>query len=121
MGVRLELKDFDRIGSHVPLLGMSCVHCYVRRISDKHAVNLAPSGEFLMEEFYYAGGLPVVLRELKKAGLLRTNAKTVSGRTIGEDVEAAENYNEKVIRYACCARSGTVSCSVTDIIMSASA
>ena len=52
-----------------------------------------------MEEFYYAGGLPVVMKELQKGGLLRSNAMTVSGRTIGENVAKAECYNPDVIRY----------------------
>src|SRR5690606_34957467 len=49
VGVPLSLDDFDHLGSHLPLL-----------------VNLMPSGEFLMEDFYYAGGLPAVIQELKK-------------------------------------------------------
>ena len=60
-------------------------------------VNLMPSGEYLMEDFYYAGGLPVVLRELGKAGLLHKNALTVSGDTIWNNVKAAKNRNPKVV------------------------
>ena len=62
-------------------------------------VNVRPGGDFLMEEFYYAGGLPVVLKELKKAKLLRADARTVSGHSIGENVAKAECYNPDVIRY----------------------
>ena len=51
----------------------------------------------LMEDFYYAGGLPVVLRELGKAGLLHKNALTVNGDTIWNNVKAAKNWNPKVI------------------------
>lgn len=76
--VPLELKDFDEIGSKIPLL-----------------VNLQPSGEYLMEEFAYAGGLPVVLSELR--GFLNNDALTVTGRTIGENNEDAPCYNEEVI------------------------
>ena len=57
-----------------------------------------PSGRFLMEDFYYAGGLPVVIKALGEHGLLHRDALTVSGRTIWEDVAAAENYDSRVIR-----------------------
>jgi L-arabonate dehydrase len=79
VGVDLKLADFE-LGSDVPCL-----------------LNLQPSGEFLMEDFYYAGGLPVVLRELGEAGLLHQDVVTVSGRTIWENVKNAECYNRKVI------------------------
>jgi len=78
LGVELTLDDFDRLGHDIPLL-----------------VNLMPSGKFLMEDFYYAGGLPVVLRELKEH--LHWDALTVNGRTIGENSEAAPCYNDEVI------------------------
>ena len=61
-------------------------------------VDLMPSGRFLMEDFYYAGGLPVVLRALDEAGLLNRDALTVNGRTIGENNADAENFNAEVIR-----------------------
>jgi dihydroxy-acid dehydratase len=79
VGVDLKLADFE-LGSDVPCL-----------------LNLQPSGEFLMEDFYYAGGLPVVLRELCEAGLLHKDVVTVNGRTIWENVKNAECYNRKVI------------------------
>jgi L-arabonate dehydrase len=79
--VPLGLDDWDRLGRGVPTV-----------------VDLMPSGRFLMEDFYYAGGLPVVIKALGEAGLLHRDALTVSGRTIWEDVADAENYNEKVIR-----------------------
>ena len=79
IGVQLRLDDFDDLIRDVPFL-----------------VNLQPSGEYLMEDFYYAGGLPVVMKELGE--VLHTNALSVSGRTLGENVARAVNYDEKVIR-----------------------
>ena len=76
--IPLELKDFDEIASKIPLL-----------------VNLQPSGKYLMEEFAYAGGLPVVLSELRRH--LNNDALTVTGRTIGENNEGAPCYDEEVI------------------------
>jgi dihydroxyacid dehydratase/phosphogluconate dehydratase len=57
-----------------------------------------PSGRFLMEDFYYAGGLPVVLKTLGEGGLLNKDALTVNGKTMWENVKDAENFNEEVIR-----------------------
>ena len=79
VGVQLRLDDFDDLIRDVPFL-----------------VNLQPSGEYLMEDFYYAGGLPVVMKELGE--LLHANALSVSGRTLGENVASATNYDEKVIK-----------------------
>lgn len=79
LGVQLRIDDFDDLIRDVPFL-----------------VNLQPSGEYLMEDFYYAGGLPAVMKEL--GGILHTNAPTVSGRTLGENVAGAKNYDEKVIK-----------------------
>lgn len=59
-------------------------------------MNLQPSGEFLMEDFCYAGGLPAVMREL--GSLLHADAVTVTGRTVGENVADAECWNREVIR-----------------------
>ncbi len=81
VGVPLSLDDWDRLGSGLPCL-----------------VNLLPSGEHLMEDFFYAGGVPVVLRELGEAGVLHRNALTVNGRTIWENVSQAECWNRDVIR-----------------------
>jgi L-arabonate dehydrase len=78
VGVELALADFDRLGHDVPLL-----------------VNLMPSGRFLMEDFYYAGGLPAVIREL--GGLIHQDALTVNGRTIGENNAEAPCWNRDVI------------------------
>ena len=80
IGVELDLEDWDRLGMEIPCL-----------------VNLMPSGEFLMEDFYYAGGLPVVLRQLGESGLLHRDAPTVNGQTIWENCAAAECFDENVI------------------------
>jgi dihydroxy-acid dehydratase len=63
-------------------------------------VNLQPSGSHLMEDFYYAGGLPVVLRELGESGLLHRDALTANGRTIWENNQGAQCWNRDVIRTA---------------------
>ena len=81
VGVPLTLDDWDRLGRDVPTI-----------------VNLMPSGKYLMEEFFYAGGLPVVIKTLHEGGLLNSDAITVSGKAIGEEVAAARNWNEDVIR-----------------------
>ncbi|MBS1794630.1 MAG: dihydroxy-acid dehydratase [Acidobacteria bacterium] len=78
IGVGLTLEDFDAIGSKIPLL-----------------VNLMPSGKFLMEDYFYAGGLPVVLNELD--GMLHGDCLTVNGKTIRENNEKAVCYNREVI------------------------
>ena len=80
VGVDLNLADWDRLGHDVPCM-----------------VNLMPSGEYLMEDFYYAGGLPVVLKQLEDKGLLHSDAMTVNGQTMGENIADAHNWNEKVI------------------------
>jgi dihydroxy-acid dehydratase len=80
VGVKLSLDDFDRLGRGV--------HCLV---------NLMPSGKFLMEDFYYAGGLPVVLRWLGEQGLLHRDARTANGKSIWENVRDAECWNDEVI------------------------
>ena len=79
MGVDFKLDDWDRLGREVPCL-----------------VNLMPSGKYLMEDFYYAGGLPAVIREL--GDLIRRDALTVNGKTIGENTADAPCYNRDVIR-----------------------
>lgn len=81
--VDFTLDDWDRCGRDVPTI-----------------VNLQPSGNYLMEEFFCAGGLPVVLRQLGEAGLLHKDALTVSGGAIWEEVAEAKNWNEDVIRPA---------------------
>jgi dihydroxy-acid dehydratase len=79
IGVPLTVDDFDRLASALPCL-----------------VNLQPSGKYLMEDFCYAGGLPAVLREILP--LLHRDALTANGRTIGENVADASNWNADVIR-----------------------
>lgn len=80
VGIDLSLDDWDRCGRDVPTI-----------------VNLMPSGKYLMEEFFYAGGLPVVLKRLGEAGLLYKDALTVSGETIWDEVKDVVNWNEDVI------------------------
>lgn len=79
MGVPLTLEDWDKLGREMPCLA-----------------NLQPSGQFLMEDFYYAGGLPAVLREILP--LLHRDVLTVNGRTLGENVAEAPCYNRDVIK-----------------------
>jgi len=79
IGVELTLEDWDRLGRGVPCL-----------------VNLMPSGKYLMEDFYYAGGLPAVIRDL--GDLIHREALTVSGKSIGENVEGAPCHNRDVIK-----------------------
>lgn len=81
VGIDLNLDDWDRLGRDVATI-----------------VNLMPSGKYLMEEFFYAGGLPVVLKRLGEAGLLHKDALTVSGETQWDQVKDARNWNEDVIR-----------------------
>ena len=80
-GLKLDMEAFDRIARETPLLA-----------------NIRPSGAYLMEDFYYAGGLPAVLKQLAIGGRLKTGARTVNGATIGDNVERAAIYNEDVIR-----------------------
>ena len=60
-------------------------------------MNLLPSGKYLMEDFYYAGGLPVVLKQLTDAGVLNPGVLTVNGKHIGENVADAQCFNKDVI------------------------
>ncbi len=78
LGVKLELADFDRLGSEVPVL-----------------VNLMPSGRYLMEDFYEAGGLPAVMREISE--FLHLDQPTVNGHTVGENIAEARCWNRDVI------------------------
>jgi L-arabonate dehydrase len=79
LGIDFKLEDWDELGRDVPCL-----------------VNLMPSGKYLMEDFYYAGGLPVVMRELGE--LIHREALTVNGRTVGENIANAACYNRDVIK-----------------------
>jgi L-arabonate dehydrase len=79
IGVELTLDDWDRLGRGVPCL-----------------VNLMPSGKYLMEDFFYAGGLPAVIEDL--GDLIHRDALTVNGKTMGENVAGTRCYNRDVIK-----------------------
>ena len=79
LGIELPLTLFDDLSRTTPFI-----------------LNLKPSGEFLMEDFFYAGGLPALLNELRP--LLHTNTMTVTGRTLGENVSGTINHNPDLIR-----------------------
>ncbi|HTV70351.1 MAG TPA: IlvD/Edd family dehydratase [Rhizobiaceae bacterium] len=82
LGVKLDNDDWQAIGHEIPLL-----------------VNLQPAGEYLGEDYHHAGGVPAVVAELMKAKLLpHPKARTVNGRSIGENCKKAENLDPKVIR-----------------------
>jgi L-arabonate dehydrase len=78
IGVDLTLDDFDRLSANVPLI-----------------TNLQPSGKYFMEDLYYAGGLPAVLKELRY--LLHNDCVTVNGKSIQQNYSASECYNREVI------------------------
>jgi len=78
-GIDLRLDRFDELARHTPVLA-----------------NIRPAGEFLMEDFFYAGGLPAMLAEL--AELIDGTQMTVNGLTLGENIRGAKNYNDNVIR-----------------------
>jgi dihydroxy-acid dehydratase len=77
-GVALDLDRFDTIGRKTPLLA-----------------NLRPSGKYLMEDFYYAGGLPALLARL--GDLLKQDALTINGETLGKNIAGAKVFNDEVI------------------------
>lgn len=81
IGIDFSLDDWDRCGKDVPTL-----------------VDLMPSGRFLMEDFYYAGGIPAVIRELGGLGLINRDALTVNSKTIWENCENADCWNREVVR-----------------------
>jgi dihydroxy-acid dehydratase len=82
MGVELSIDDFDRIAERTPLL-----------------CDLKPGGRFVAPDLYEAGGVPLVMKRLKDAGLLHENAQTVTGKTIGEIAEqAVEADGQEVVR-----------------------
>jgi dihydroxy-acid dehydratase len=81
IGVDLVIDDWEKIGYDVPLL-----------------VNIQPAGEYLGEDYYRAGGLPAVMRELHAAGRLRGDALTINGKTVAENVATAKVCNAEVIR-----------------------
>ena len=79
LGLKLTIEDFDRLASDLPCL-----------------VNLQPSGEHLMEDFCYAGGLPVVMKEI--AHLLHRDIITASGKSVADNLADAQNYDPRVIK-----------------------
>ncbi len=81
IGVDLDIREWQKEGHDVPLL-----------------VNLQPAGEYLGEDFYRAGGVPAVVGELMSKGLIRENAPTVNGKTIGENCTGKQTENPDVIR-----------------------
>jgi L-arabonate dehydrase len=81
LGIPITLNDFDAVSPRTPWI-----------------VNVKPSGEFLMEDFFYAGGLPAVMKEILH--LLDGDALTVTGKTIRENVESAQCHRREVIRTA---------------------
>jgi dihydroxy-acid dehydratase len=82
VGVDLDIDDFDRISERTPLL-----------------CDLKPSGKYVAPDLYEAGGVPLVLKRLKEAGLLHSDAETVTGRTVGEHADAAqETDGQRVVR-----------------------
>ena len=78
VGIKLPLERFDQISQRTPVVA-----------------NLRPSGEYLMEDFHDAGGLRAMLNRIR--GLLNTESLTVGGKTLGQEIEGAEVFNEKVI------------------------
>ena len=80
IGVELTVEDWERVGHKVPLL-----------------VNLQPAGKYLGEEYHRAGGVPAVVAELMKKGLIREQALTVNGKTIGENCRDARIIDHDVI------------------------
>jgi dihydroxy-acid dehydratase len=81
IGVALDIKDWETVGYDVPLL-----------------VNMQPAGHYLGEEYYRAGGLPAVMRELMQAGRIHAGARTINGKTMGENVGTAKIADADVIR-----------------------
>ncbi|HET7046857.1 MAG TPA: dihydroxy-acid dehydratase [Solirubrobacteraceae bacterium] len=82
VGVDLSIDDFDRISDRTPLL-----------------CDLKPAGKYVAPDLYEAGGVPLVLKRLKDAGLLHSDAQTVTGRTVGEHADAAEETaGQRVVR-----------------------
>jgi len=81
IGVPLSVEDWQRIGHKIPLL-----------------VNMQPAGKYLGEEFHRAGGVPAVVAELIEAGKIHQGARTVNGKTMGENCRGKRSWNRDVIR-----------------------
>ena len=81
MGIKFNLSDWQKLGHKIPLL-----------------VNCQPAGEYLMESFYRAGGVPAIMKELIKNKKIHVNIKTVSGKTVGQNLKRKINTDNKVIK-----------------------
>ena len=81
MGIKFDLSNWQKLGHKIPLL-----------------VNCQPAGEYLMESFYRAGGIPAIMKELMKNKKIHTNVITVSGKTIKENLKRKIEVNRKVIK-----------------------
>jgi dihydroxy-acid dehydratase len=81
VGVKLSIEDWEKVGYNIPLL-----------------VNMQPAGEYLGEEYYRAGGLPTVMRELLNARRIHADALTINGKTMGENVRNAKSADGDVIK-----------------------
>ena len=81
MGVKFDLSNWQKLGHKIPLLA-----------------NCQPAGEYLMESFYRAGGIPAIMKELMKNKKIHTNIITVSGKTVGENLKRRIEINRKVIK-----------------------
>ena len=81
MGIKFDLSDWQKLGHNIPLL-----------------VNCQPAGEYLMESFHRAGAIPAVMRELIKNKKIHTNIKTVTGKTVGENLRKKVDVDNKVIK-----------------------
>jgi dihydroxy-acid dehydratase len=82
IGVELDIDDWQKHGHEIPLL-----------------LNLQPAGEYLGEDYYHAGGVPAVVNELMSKGLIRENAPTANGKTIGENCRNTTIQDDRVIRH----------------------
>ena len=81
MGIKFDLSDWQKLGHNIPLL-----------------VNCQPAGEYLMESFYRAGGVPAVMKELIKNKKIHTNIMTVTGKTVGQNLKRKIDVDTKVIK-----------------------
>ncbi|KAJ5141685.1 hypothetical protein N7526_002680 [Penicillium atrosanguineum] len=81
MGVQVSMDDWDKLGSHIPLL-----------------LNMQPSGEYLGEEYFRAGGLPAIMAELLDQDKINGDAMTCNGKTMAENVRGKHSWDRRVIR-----------------------
>jgi dihydroxy-acid dehydratase len=81
MGIKFDLSNWQKLGHEIPLL-----------------VNCQPAGEYLMEKFYRAGGIPAVMKELIKNKKINTKAMTVTGKSVGENLKRNINVDRSVIK-----------------------